>query len=178
MAQAMRLEGSKQLERKLNAIATQGGKAVSRAAMAGAVVPAKKAIRRGVNSANISGPVKRAARTTIGSSVKKQPGCEYGAKVGLSVGKPTKAKKAKASARAAAGKTGEKAGVGLSSANIHWFILGTKIRHTKSGKSTGRIEAELAGIVPQAINTARGEMISEAGRRAAVALKREAMKRR
>jgi hypothetical protein len=177
---AVTVIGALELERKLRHIADQGGKSVSRAAMTGAVAPMKKAIRRSVNTAPVSGAVKRAARATIGSSVKKQVG-GYGAKAGFGVGKQTKAKKTKAHERNVYGQGGAKIvrGVGLSSANIHWFVLGTKERTVKStGRKVGKIAPELEGLIPVAVNAARGEMISEAARRAAVALKREALKRR
>lgn len=177
MATAVQVIGAKELERKLNALASQGGKSVARATMTGAVGPLKKSIRRQVNAATASQAMKRAARLTIGSKVKKQPSGSYGAKAGFGVGKPTKAKRRKAKERSAQGKAGERKGVGLSSQNIHWFVLGTGERHTKSGKPTGRIKPELKGLIPVAAMAAKGEMVSEAARRAAVALKKEALKR-
>jgi hypothetical protein len=178
MATIIQIFGARQLERKLRHIADQGGKSVARAAMTGSVAPLKKAIRRGVNSSTASQAMKRSVRATIGSSVKKQLSGSYGAKAGFGVGKPSKAKREKAKTRSQQGKAGEKRGVGLSSQNVHWFVLGTKERYTKSGRRTGKLKAELAGLIPVATNAARGEMISEAARRAAVALKKEAMKRR
>ena len=68
-------------------------------------------------------------------------------KVGAGVGKQTKARKAKAADRAAAGKSGAKKGVGISAANVHWPILGTANRQTKSGKSTGRMPPQVPDIV-------------------------------
>lgn len=185
---AVTISGAKDLERKLQRIASEGGSSVSRAAMSGAVVPLKKQIRTAVNAmrlpagktkkgkAKLSNPtaLKRAARQTIGSSVKKNPVSKtYGAKAGFGVGKPTKAKKAKASERAKAGR-----GVGLSAANIHWATLGTKKRRHQSGHPTGSMPAFLAGLVPQAAMAAKSAMLATAGERAKVALKKEALKRR
>lgn len=167
------IEGVAGTEAALKYLAKQGGKSVTRATMTGAVTPIKKAIRKQVNSATTSQEVKRAARLTIGSSVKKQKDGTYGAKAGLGVGKPSKKKREAATKRAQSGW----AGVGLSAANIHWFVLGTKERTQKTtGRATGKIQPVLKGLVPIAVNSARGQMISEAARRAAVAMKREAMK--
>jgi hypothetical protein len=131
--------------------------------------------------------VKRAARKTVGSSVKKQADGTIGAKVGFGVGKPPKKKRLAMHERSVYGQGGAglAKGVGLGVANIHWFVLGTRKRYTGDikGKATGhprhytgRIRPELKGLVPTAIVGAKGAMISEAARRSAVALKREAMK--
>jgi hypothetical protein len=169
----MEIEGLRQLERKLDRLAKTGSKKVARAAMTGAVAPIRKAIRQQVNGATASAGLKRSARKTIGSKVKKQPGGEYGAKVGFGVGKPTKKKRAAATARAGSSKSG----VGVSAANIHWFVLGTKDRTTKTGRSTGRTEAVLEGLVPAAVSSSKTASLNEAASKAKAALLKEAKKR-
>jgi len=175
------VKGLSQLERKLKSLASSGSKQVARASLGGAVAPLRKSIRQGVNASVQSAPLRRAARLTIGSSVKKQPDGSYGAKAGFGVGKPSKKKRTAAHERSVYGQGGAKLarGVGLSSQNIHWFVLGTRERTQKTtGKAVGKIAAELLGVIPAAVNSSRGQMISEAARRAAVAHKKEAKKRR
>lgn len=168
------IDGTRDLERVLKHLASEGSSRVQAASLRGAVAPLKKQIRNQVNGASLSAAMKRAARLTIGSSVKKVRGTkQYGAKAGLGVGKPTKAKKTKAAERAKAGR-----GVGLSATNIHWATLGTTERHTKSGHRTGTMPAFLAGLVPKAAMAAKTAMVAEAASRAKVALKKEAQKRR
>ena len=76
------IKGLRKLERKLDRLAKSGSKKVARAAVTGAVAPIRKEIRRGVNGSTASADMKRAARKTIGSSVKKQKGGGYGASFG------------------------------------------------------------------------------------------------
>lgn len=178
MVQRIEISGIDALNRKLAKLASSGKSSIARASLTGAVAPLKTAIRRQLNSSSASLAIKRAARATIGSSVKTKSG-SYTAKAGFGVGKPTKAKKTKAHERNVYGQGGANLakGVGLSTANIHWFVLGTKQRKTKSGRYTGQIQPELIGLVPVAANAARGAMITEAARRAALALKRESKRR-
>ena len=183
--------GQKDLERTLNRIGTKGGSSVSRAAMTAAMGPLKKQIRIGVNAMRVfagktkrgkvkfTNPtaLKRAARATIGSSVKKQSGT-YVAKAGFGVGKQTKAQKGRSSGRSYLGKAGVLKGVGISKTNIHWATLGTKQRHTQGGHSTGKMPDFLSGIIPRAAMAAKSAMVQAAAAKAKIALKKEAQKRR
>ena len=168
------IQGLKALERKLQHLATHGSSRISRAAVTGAAQPLRKAIRRQVNASSASPAMKRAARRTIGSSVKKRGG-DYVLKVGLGVGRQSKAKKIAASERADQG-----GGVGISATNIHWPVLGTKNRRRKSppGKSTGSTPAVFQGVVEIAVVGAIPAAMRKAGEKARIALIKEAQKRR
>ena len=177
--------GVGELETKLRRITANGPPEISRAAMQGAAVPLKRSIRSAINGSPASGRMKRAARQTIGSSVKKQASKNYGMKAGLGVGKRTKAKKAKATARHGEYKAKQAKGVGISAANIHWATLGTKERFLKkqggflsAGSSTGRMPAILAGLVPQAAGAAKPEMLAMAAYRARIVVEKLARKGR
>lgn len=175
------VQGLRGLSETLSQIRTTGFRQVARATMTGTVVPLKKAIRRGVNRTKTTTAVKRAARQTIGSSVNRNKDGTYGAKAGLGVGKPTKRKRVASHERSVYGQRGAKlaAGVGLSAANIHWFVLGTKQRKQKTtGREVGRINPIFSGVVPAAVSASRGEMVSEAAKRAAIALQKAVIKAR
>jgi hypothetical protein len=83
--------------------------------------------------------------------LKAVAGQDPAGKVGAGVGKQTKARKARAADRAAQGRSGAKKGVGISASNVHWPILGTGQRQTKSGKSTGRMPPQIPDIVKNGV---------------------------
>jgi hypothetical protein len=77
-------------------------------------------------------------RASIGSSVKKSRGGVTTAKAGAAVG--SAAKKA-ANPRQPGSK---RPGVGISSRNVHWYLLGTDIRFRKDDMPTGAMPASPA----------------------------------
>ena len=194
MAQTIRIDGERALKRTLDTIVKDGTPRIQRASLTGAMVPLKKQIRMQITGTSISPRLKRAAKATVGSSVKRKRGI-YTAKAGLGVGKPTKAKSAKASARAGSGR-----GVGISANNIHWVVFGTGVgstlagssfmtdtgkvtsratgrgRQTKSGKSTGSTPPYLLGLVSRAAMISSPAMVQESAKRASKALIKEAHK--
>ena len=196
------IKGLKKLERKLRQLQKRGGGPISRAALNGMAQPMKTAIRRGVAGSSVSPRLKRAARETISSSVKKDKETrEYGLKVGFGIGRQSKVRRTKAEARA--GRGGGR-GVGISAVNIHWPVFGTgegsvlagkifqtegskqerksratgKARRHKSGKSTGSTGAVLVGLIPVAIASSSPLAIRTGAAKAKVALRMEAKKRR
>lgn len=181
----MQISGMRELEANLRRITKDGPPQISRAAMQGAAVPLKKSIRGAINGSPASGRMKRAARATIGSSVKKNADKTYGMKAGLGVGKRTKARQAKATARHGEYKNKQKKGVGIGARNIHWATLGTKERFLKkqggflaAGSSTGAMPIILAGYVPKAAGAAKAAMLVYAAYRAKIATDKLARKGR
>jgi hypothetical protein len=166
------LQGTRKLQRTLERLASTGSKRVARAGISGMAQPLKSSLRRTINGLPISARLKRAARLTIGSTVKRS-GSSYELKVGLGVGKQSKSRKEKASARADAG-----GGVGISATNIHWPTLGTRERKHKSGKSTGRMPASLQGALPIAISAGSRAALVRAAQNARIALAKEAARAR
>ena len=68
-------------------------------------------------------------------------------------------------ARRGGRKTGRKrGGVGISANNIHWLVLGTKERSTKSGANRGTMPAVLADCVPKGMEYSNDEAIKEMNR--------------
>lgn len=72
-------------------------------------------------------------------------------KVGVGVGKVSKARQKKVDARTAAHKAGQAQGVGIGPQNVHWFVLGTKSRQTKAGHSTGVMPPQVPNIVKDGV---------------------------
>ncbi len=185
MAEA--IKGLRKMQRKLDYLARKGSRRVARAGAVGMAVPLRREIRRGVNRTRVPKPksgeastLKRSVRQAISSSIKLKRG-DYELKVGFGVGKQPKAKKAKASARAKEG-----GGVGISARNVHWAVLGTgefsektkSKRRKDSGASTGSTKAVFKGVVQLAVVAGSKPAIREAAKRAKIALRKEARKRR
>lgn len=113
---------------------------VLRPAVSKAMAPIRKAISNRVPSKYQS--VKR----TVGSSVPKAKTGKQGGKAGFGVGRQTAAKKRAAEARNLKRKSKAKPGVGIGSRNVHWLVLGTGARSTRSGYGRGRIDATKLGL--------------------------------
>ena len=64
---------------------------------------------------------------------------EPGAKVGAGVGKKSKSKTTQRD-------RGNRAGVGIDRANIHWWFMGTKGRSTRNGANRGVMPAQMSPV--------------------------------
>ena len=171
------LTGDKELVRNLNELGTKGAKKATRAGIRAAMTPVARAARAGVNATTASPAVKRAARKAIG---KRFVAKKAEAKVGFGVGKPSKKKRMAAHERNVYGEGGARLvrGVGISASNIHWFILGTKERATKTpARATGRIKSVLSDVIPNATMQSAGASVEAARRKIQQVIEREARKR-
>ncbi len=71
-----------------------------------------------------------------------------------------------------------KGGVGVSAANIHWFVLGTSERVTKAGRRTGRISPPpFKGVAKRAAAASAGPAMAAAVRKGKQAIEREARRK-
>ena len=86
----------------------------------------------------------------VGKRIDKSGGKEITGLVGFGV--------ARRGRKAASRKRG---GVGISSNNIHWLILGTAERSTKSGANRGAMPAVLANCVPNGVAYSNAAAIEE-----------------
>lgn len=159
----------------------RSGKVVGRAALRATATSYRKTIRRMVNAqpqTRVSGDLKRAAKRTIGSTVRglgktsAAKGAGYEMKVGFGVGKERK--RSKKSLLAGSKNTG----VGLGHANIHWATMGTVERRTSSGANRGEMPAALAGIIPAAIASGGSDAKIAAKKKAQQTLQKEIHKAR
>lgn len=129
--------GINELDKALANLDTKVARKVTRTAVNAGLTAMAKGIRTAISAAPISPQLKRALKRAVGKRFNRtrRGSKDMSAKAGFGVGKKRKTRVAKRS-----GKT--KGGVGLSAANAHWFLLGTKDRTTKtSGRYTGRIVA-------------------------------------
>lgn len=189
-AVAERIIGLKALDRKLRSLEKQGTVRVSRATMVGMAAPLRSSIRKETDATAITGRgldargLKKAAKATVGSSIKRDKDTgELALKVGYGVGKQSKLRKTKATARAAGGD----AGVGISAANVHWIVLGTGKHSEKTssertkkgtGGSTGSTEQFFDGVIPKAVTAGSQAALRKAADKARIALRKVAKKRR
>ncbi len=189
MAETVR--GLKRLQRKLKRLERKDSVAVSRAAMVGMSAPLRTAIRKETDATAITTSgvharrLKKAAKATVGSSVKRDKDTgELTLKVGYGVGKQSALRKTKATARAGGGD----AGVGISAANIHWLVLGTgkhsektgqeRVRTSMAGASTGSTEQFFDGVIPKAVTAGTRAALRKGAKKARIALRKVAKKRR
>lgn len=149
------ITGDKELIRKFQRLETKGARKAMRAGIGAGMTPIAKALRAAINATAASTELKREARKTVGKKFGKVKGGpakgQIEAKVGYAVGKKTTKQE----------RPGKK-GVGISAANIHWFVLGlTKttgtrrlkhgsLRGPKAGHPTGLIEPPFAGTMQRA----------------------------
>lgn len=136
------ITGDKKLMRALNTLKTSAAnRAMARGIRKGAQHGAKAV------KASIPSRYKNARKSTGWRSLKRSRNNGMpGAKVGAAVGRQREKKKAKRSSRG---------GVGISTRNIHWLFLGTKVRATKDGRRRG--------VMPPQVQPVAETMMQEAG---------------
>ncbi len=165
------ITGDKALDRKFKRLAGSGQRKALRAGIRASMTPIAKAMRAAINASDASPSLKREARKTVGKRFAKgrKGGAargQYGAKVGFAVAK----KKKDAGERS-------RPGVGVGSANIHWFVLGTKDRRTKGGHETGKIRGVLGDVTKQALASSASASIAAARKKIQQVIIKEARKK-
>jgi hypothetical protein len=188
------LQGLDKLVRTLGTLKDQSARRIARYGVNAGLAALAQAERAAVNAAPVSPELKKQARATIGKRLRKKEGEDWTGKAGFGVGKRSKAKRTKAAARAA-DKT--RRGVGLSSADVHWFVLGTQERNmlvtTRGsgffgrrqdwrnggvGHPTGKVPPLLAGVISAAAGSAGRAMLDAAQKKVAEVLTSEIAKAR
>jgi len=167
--------GDKQIQRKLARFEKRTAKKALTAGVKAGQTKVRKAMRAAINASDASADLKREARKSIGSRFTRGGVARTGkvtarvSKVGFSVAK--KHKKLK--------KTGEgrSRGVGVSAANIHWFVLGTNERQHDSGHPTGRIENVFGDVTRQAVAASSGQALAAARAKVTQVIQREARRK-
>ena len=133
------ITGDRKLDAKLKRLGDKAAKKVSAQGIRAGLRVIVKAIKSEIPSHM------KEAKKAIGSHFKRKKSGEVTAKVGAAVGKK----------KTAAGGRGDKPGVGIGAANIHWLLLGTGER---TQKTTGR----KTGVMPAVGAVKRGFAKSEA----------------
>jgi hypothetical protein len=182
------LEGVEQLNRKLESLGTTTARRAMRSAVNAALTPIVKAARGRINAASASSELKTEARKYIGKRLKKQFGggarnteAKAGFAVGMTVKKAAKAQKSKFYRM-----DNKRKGVGVSAANIHWFVLGTarrrlwtgSARGPKAGHSTGQIVPPFAGVMESAVAISQNAALAAARNKLSQILLKEAQRKR
>jgi hypothetical protein len=192
------VEGLDDVKSFLAGLAAGGSARVVRAAVGAAMTVIAQGARDQINATAAPPAVKRAARKLIGKRFSRQGGVVR-AKVGFAVGMSQTVKRGSAAyERQTQRYLKKRPGVGLSAADIHWFVLGTKDRFTgarttrrrtaqglryyrkltgNASRPTGRIDPDLDNVM-QAAAVAQAQIASRAAvTKAAEALAREAARR-
>lgn len=144
--------GVKQLQRKLNTLKASTQNKLERASVTAGLRATAKAMKSEVPSTWKEG------RKAIGFSFVRGKGKFAGttfAKAGVGAGIKKKAREKREASKGS--RAGEK-GVGLSTANMHWFVLGTAERKTGSK----RVGAHRRGVVNRRVAT--GGKVRRTGR--------------
>ena len=174
------LLGPKELNRNLDRLSRSGSKRAIVAGIRAGMQPVARAMRAAINASEASPELKREARKTIGARFNKTRHSQVReARVGFSVGKKVKQIRGAQAARGKrieAGKSGG-SGVGVSAANIHWFVLGTDERHQKSGHPTGQIANVFGNVTRLALTASTGPSLAAARRKITQVIEREARKK-
>lgn len=149
-AAILSLTGDKQLVKQIDKFKDGVGSRVMGAGL-------KKAARVVVKSIKARVPADlKQIKPLFGSSVGNAKGGskrgQFQAKAGAAVGKAFK-KEAKRSGQEGA----KQRGVGISGANIHWWLMGTQDRHTRYGP-TGSMPSQAPDIVKEGTEAAKPEV--------------------
>jgi len=175
--------GDKELDRKLRRLATKSSKKAIVAGINASMTPLARSMRKAITAVKASDELKREARRAIGKRFgKNKAGARRGireAKVGFSVGKKRSAAKPKGG--------GQSRGVGISAANIHWFVLGTHKRYLTKGRGghwplpaghyTGRIASIFGDVTRLAFAGTSAAMTEAARKKIKQVIEREARKK-
>ena len=180
------LKGFEGLRVGMMTLRDRGSKKACRAGIAAGLQVLVQAERMAINAAPVSADLKAAARRTIGKKIGTEEALAEGVgtltdvtgKAGFGVGKQGAAVRASATMRNKMGQggAGYVRGVGISSANIHWAVLGTNERHTSTGHFTGKMPAGLANVIDMAVASSQNAMLAAARAKVESVLMSEASK--
>lgn len=148
------VQGDKKLVRTLKAMRTTAARRV----MSDGAAKAAKVLAKAAK-AEVPSRFKGAKKGLGWKKLKVKDAPDGGAKVGSKVGRTGKKAKADNARLRAKGRGGKK-GVGFGSSNVHWLLLGTKQRMTKTTRrNTGRFPAQMRPMMAIAQSN-RSQMFS------------------
>jgi hypothetical protein len=177
MAWTRGIEGLRDLDMRFTKLRTNGATKLARAGVNASLRALVKALKSSITASRASPELQEAARLTLAKRLIKQReggGGKAGFGVGQGKARLNKITKSKAGHEKRGG-----GGVGVSSNNVHWFVLGTeernhdtKVVRRKGSRSyrstgnashrTGKVPPILAGFVPYVANSASAAMIEAA----------------
>lgn len=162
------ITGGKQIRRQLTSLSQRTSKRAVVAGIRGSMTPVAKAMRAAINATDASPELKRAARKSVGRRFKTRKATVRAAKVGVGVGDAKKKQLSQHSSR----------GVGISVANVHWFVLGTVERYTRGGHRTGRVPPIFEGLASKAFSSSRQAALAAARKKIAAVIAKDAKRRK
>lgn len=164
------LQGDRELAKALAMISEDMVDKIAPSGMGGYLRVVAKGIK-----AEIPSSIKDARRGIGSRFVKKDKRSgKVVAKAGVNVAKSRSKQKAEGAKVAA--KRGNRPGVGISAANLHWVIKGTSQRTRKNGGPTGAMPAIHPNIIPVAVGKTKSQALAKFKELTAKAMKREAAK--
>ena len=151
MGDGFSVYGDKQLDRKLKSLKEKTAKRIAHAGVRKGVQTLAKFIKKDVPSR-----FKNARKGVGWKATKGRKASKYRlknvaaqAKAGVGVGVKARRRKILKAADVKAGpRTGK--GIGIGWGNFHWWVLGTKNRTTRGGKSTGSTKEQMPGFAAKA----------------------------
>lgn len=174
------ITGDKELDKKLRDLSTKGARKAMASGINASLTPIVKAIRAGVNASSASANLKSQARKAVGKRFVRGGTSRMGkttaqvAKAGFGVG--FSGKRRQKAIASAAGKSKSR-GAGISIGNIHWPVLGTAQRRTKTGHPTGAMPRMFGGVVARAFMASKTASLEAARRKLAEVIRKEAQKK-
>ena len=153
------IEGLDELLAVIDGLPDKVGRSVLSSAIRGGLNVIEKKMKADLD------PRVKAAKRGIGSRFKR--GKQVVAKVGVGIGKRKKPLKKQR-------KRTTKGGVGIGEKNLHWWVLGTKQRKTKTGnKNRGAMPAMDPNLAANAYRETRAQVLAEMVRQGKKRLARE-----
>lgn len=155
------MTGIKSLDKKLDQLDRKTRNRVARSALSKGASVGAKAVKKEIPS------LQKDVRKAIGHSTKKRKSSDF-----VTVSQFGTTGKRSASVKKKRSASG---GVGISKENVHWYLMGTKKRFHKSGKSTGKMPAH--NVVAKGAKKAKRSIIKAMKDRAKAVLMKEVAKR-
>jgi len=140
------VDGLPEIVKRLQVVEDKLSKTVLKAAVKSGLTVVAQEMRKQIPASMVN------ARRAINGRVKGS-GSRLVAKVGVGVGKKSN--------RALKERAANRPGVGISGNNLHWWVIGTAGRRTKSGAWRGAMPAMRPGLAKNALATSRGRAIAK-----------------
>lgn len=172
--------GLKELQVKLTRLEKVSSRKAVRAGVNAGLNPIVQAIRSTINTTPATAEAKLAARQTVGKRIATTKGVITTAKAGFGTGTKSQRQRTRDRSTVRRVQLGRKStgGVGTSSRNIHWLVLGTRKRFQyTTGRKTGSERAIFLDVVPRAVAISKIASLNAARRKIWQVTKREALRK-
>ena len=175
---AVSIYGDKRLDRKLKSLKTKAADRIAHAGVRKSVQVVAKAIKKAVPSRFKNARKGIGWKATKGHKASKyrkntvKPQSKAGVGVGMK-----KAKRKQLLGEHRRSRSYPQKGVGIGAGNFHWWVIGTKNRTNRRGKSLGGTKAMMPGMAMGAAMSAKGAIKTAMAKEVSRQLLKEAAKR-